>query len=288
MSPPLAWPSFAPNAWVAICATENPNTAAVSAASSASWRERDADLIIDTRRSLVARHGPNTSHGRKRLIPREGTEDPSSGRFARTAGDLASMVMQTTPISAPPSAQQTDRTGRWLASLTSWVLAHKRLVAVGWLALTLVGFYGATQVTDALNENFTMPDSASTLTNERIVDRFDSGGATPPLVAVVTLPPGTTASAPAVRADLRTLEQDLARAVPGARTASFGSTSEPAYVSDDGRTTFAIVHPPSTAIDDGGPSGNEINEVTLARAERAAAGARVAGAEVRLTGAGLL
>ena len=192
--------------------------------------------------------------------------------------------MRTTPISPQPI----DRTGRWLASLTRWVLAHKRLVAVGWLALTLVGFYGATQVTDALDENFTMPDSASTVTNERIVSRFDSGGATPPLVAVVTLPPGTTASAPAVRADLRALEQDLARAVPGARIASFGSTSEPAYVSDDGRTTFAIVHPPSTAVDDGGPSGNEISDETLARAEQAAAGARVGGAEVRLTGNALL
>src|SRR4051812_9344035 len=196
--------------------------------------------------------------------------------------------MPTTPISAPPSAQPTDRTGRWLAGLTRWVLAHKRLVAIGWLVLTLCGFYGASKVTDALNQNFTMPDSASTLTNERIVDRFDTGGATPPLVAVVSLPPGTTASAPAVRADLRALEQDLARAVPGARIASFGSTSEPAYVSDDGRTTFVIVHPPSSAVDNAGPSGNEINEVTLARAERAAAGARVAGAEVRLTGAGLL
>ena len=192
--------------------------------------------------------------------------------------------MRTTPISPQPI----DRTGRWLASLTQWVLAHKRLVAVGWLALTLVGFYGATQVTGALDENFTMPDSASTVTNERIVSRFDSGGATPPLVAVVTLPPGTTASAPAVRADLRALEQDLARAVPGARIASFGSTSEPAYVSDDGRTTFAIVHPPSTAVGDGGPSGNEISEETLARAEQAAAGARVGGAEVRLTGNALL
>ncbi|HMI70277.1 MAG TPA: MMPL family transporter, partial [Solirubrobacteraceae bacterium] len=169
-----------------------------------------------------------------------------------------------------------------------WVLAHKRLVAVGWIALTLAGFYGAMQVTDALTENFTMPDSASTLTNERIVSRFDSGGGTPPLVAVVTLPRGTTASAPAVRADLRALEQDLARAVPGARIASFGSTSEPAYVSGDGRTTFAIVHPPATAVDDGGPSGNEINDATLARAEQAAAGARVGGAEVRLTGAALL
>src|SRR4051812_37880295 len=192
--------------------------------------------------------------------------------------------MRTTPISPRPI----DRTGRWLASLTQWVLAHKRLVAVGWLALTLVGFYGATQVTDALNQDFTMPDSASTVTNERIVSRFDSGGATPPLVAVVTLPRGTTARAPAVRADLRALEEDLARAVPGARIASFGSTSEPAYVSDDGRTTFVIVHPPSTAIDDGGPSGNEINDATLARAEQAAASARVSGAKVRLTGAALL
>ena len=181
-----------------------------------------------------------------------------------------------------------DRTGRWLAGLTQWVLAHKRLVAVGWLLLTLAGFYGAAKVTDALTENFTMPDSASTVTNERIVSRFDTGGATPPLVAVVTLPPGTTASAPAVRADLQALEQDLARAVPGARIASFGSTSEPAYVSDDGRTTFAIVHPPSTAVDDGGPSGNEISDATLARAEQAAAGARVGGAEVRLTGNALL
>src|SRR5215217_8368153 len=121
--------------------------------------------------------------------------------------------MRTTPISAQP----VDRTGRWLASLTRWVLAHKRLVAVGWLALTLIGFYGSAKVTDALNENFTMPNSASTVANDRIVSRFDTGGATPPLVAVVTLPRGTTASAPAVRADLRTLEQDLARAVPGAR-----------------------------------------------------------------------
>src|SRR4051794_33838843 len=102
--------------------------------------------------------------------------------------------MQTTPISAPPSAQPADRTGRWLASLTSWVLAHKRLVAVCWLVLPLVGFYGAAKATDALNENFTTPDSASTITNERIVSRCASGGAPPPLVAVVTLPPGTTAS----------------------------------------------------------------------------------------------
>src|SRR3954467_1678324 len=72
MSPPLAWPSFAPNAWVAICATENPNTAAVSATSSASWRERGADLIIDTRPSLMARPAPGH-------LPRQEASHPTGG-----------------------------------------------------------------------------------------------------------------------------------------------------------------------------------------------------------------
>src|SRR3954469_3086216 len=72
MSPPLAWLSFAPNAWLAICATENPNTAAVSAASSASWRELGADLIIDTRRSLMAR--PRPGH-----LPRQEASPPAGG-----------------------------------------------------------------------------------------------------------------------------------------------------------------------------------------------------------------
>src|SRR3954453_4376929 len=98
--------------------------------------------------------------------------------------------MRTTPTPDQP----VDRTGRWLASLTRWVLAHKRLVAVGWLALTLARFYGATRVPGAHTQTFTMPDSASALTNERLVSRVDSGGPPPPLVAVGTLPRGTTAS----------------------------------------------------------------------------------------------
>src|SRR3954453_13794595 len=72
MSPPLAWPSFAPNAWVAICATENPNTATVSATSSASWRERGADLIIDTRPTLMARPRPGPP-------PRQEASHPTGG-----------------------------------------------------------------------------------------------------------------------------------------------------------------------------------------------------------------
>jgi putative drug exporter of the RND superfamily len=168
------------------------------------------------------------------------------------------------------------------------VLAHKRVVVTVWVALTLAGLYSATRVTDALTEDFTMPESAATVTNHEIVDRFGSGGAVPPLVAVVQLPNGARASDPAVRAELRGLERDLGRAVPGARTASYGSTGDAAYVSDDGRTTFAVVHPPASAVGDGGPGGDEITDETLTSAERAAASAKVAGAEVLITGNALL
>src|SRR3954454_13211928 len=72
MSAPRASSAFAPNAWLAICTTENPNTAAVSATSSASWRELGADLIIATRRSLVAR--PLPGH-----LPRQEASPPAGG-----------------------------------------------------------------------------------------------------------------------------------------------------------------------------------------------------------------
>src|SRR3954452_13140172 len=72
MSAPRAWPALSPHAWLALCTTENSNTAAVSAASSASWRERGADLIIDTRPSLMAR--PRPGH-----LPRQEASPPAGG-----------------------------------------------------------------------------------------------------------------------------------------------------------------------------------------------------------------
>src|SRR3954462_345641 len=72
MSASRAWPALEPHARVVICTTENPNTAAVSATSSASWRERGTDLIIDTRPSLMAgpRPGP---------LPRQEASPPAGG-----------------------------------------------------------------------------------------------------------------------------------------------------------------------------------------------------------------
>lgn len=125
-----------------------------------------------------------------------------------------------------------------MKTLTRWVLAHKRLVAGFWILLTIAGFWGAGRVTDALDDQFSMPDSEAFAVNQEIERKFDSGGMAPPLVAVAELPRGERATDPAVRADLRGLERELADALPGARIASYGSTGEEAYLSKDGRTTF--------------------------------------------------
>ncbi|MGI8506578.1 MAG: hypothetical protein ACR2MK_07175 [Solirubrobacteraceae bacterium] len=46
-----------------------------------------------------------------------------------------------------------------------------------------------------------------------------------------------------MKADLNRVNDRLQAALPGARIASYGSTGSDAFVSKDGRTTFALVYP---------------------------------------------
>jgi putative drug exporter of the RND superfamily len=165
--------------------------------------------------------------------------------------------------------------------LTDFVLAHKRSVAAFWIVLTIAGMIGAGRVTDQLDDQFSMPSSEAFATNQEIEQRFSSGGTVEPLVAVTELPAGESADDPAVRSDLRALETRLDDALPGARIASYGSTGDDAFVSDDGRTTYAVAHP---KIDTESGPGAEIEPGMVEAAQRATDGASVGGAEVMLTG----
>ena len=72
----------------------------------------------------------------------------------------------------------------------------------------------------------------------------DTGGDTAPLVPVVTLPEGKTVDSPGVRAELAAIDDRLREALPQSRIASFASTGyDRAFVSDDGRTMFALAYP---------------------------------------------
>jgi putative drug exporter of the RND superfamily len=167
-----------------------------------------------------------------------------------------------------------------VSTLTRWVLAHKRTVVITWVVLTIAGMMAAGPATDALEPEFSVPDKEGWETNQVIAQRYgETGGDTSPLVPVVTLPEGESVDSPTVRADLEQVEARLEEALPNARIASYASTGDETFVSDDGRTTFAIVYPPPDPDSAFGENP---------RAEKAASaaleGATVAGQPVHLTG----
>jgi putative drug exporter of the RND superfamily len=167
-----------------------------------------------------------------------------------------------------------------MSALTRWVLAHKRTVALLWLVVAVAGAAAAGPASRALEPEFSVPDREGWETNVAVAERYrGTGGDSAPLLPVVTVPNGRTVDSPSVRADLRALDARLGRALPGARIASFASTGDDAFVSDDRRTTFALVHP----LPDRDSTFGE--NPRAQRAARAALdGATVAGAPVHLTG----
>jgi RND superfamily putative drug exporter len=167
-----------------------------------------------------------------------------------------------------------------MAAFTRWILAHRRLVAAFWIVLTVVGIATAGAATKAMNQKFSVPGKEGWETNLAIARAFHgTGGNAAPLVPVVTLPAGRAVTDPAVRGDLQKVERTLARALPGARVSGFASTGSRAFVSRDGRTTFALAYPTPQKDQ---PFGDNPDAEKAAR--KALAGATVGGAPVRLSG----
>src|SRR3712207_4313416 len=90
--------------------------------------------------------------------------------------------------------------------LTRTVLRHQRLVAAAWVVLTLIGMGAAGPASEALDQRFSVPDREGWETSQEILQLYGNGGESPPIIPVVSLPEGTSASSPAVRTELRELE----------------------------------------------------------------------------------
>jgi putative drug exporter of the RND superfamily len=167
-----------------------------------------------------------------------------------------------------------------MESLTRWVLAHKRIVVIFWLVLTLVGMASAGSASKALKQKFSVPGKEGWVTNEQIARDFHgTGGNNSPLLPVVTLPAGQSAGSPRVLGELRAVEARLQHALPGSRIASYATTKSSTFLSKDGRTTFILAYPRP----DPKESFNNNPEAAKA-ATRALKGVTVAGAPMHLTG----
>src|SRR5437016_63433 len=103
-----------------------------------------------------------------------------------------------------------------MAPVTRWVLAHKRIVVIFWIVLTLVGVASAGSATKSLKQKFSVPGKEGWLTNQQIARNFHgTGGNSAPLLPVVTLPAGQSVSSAAVQSGLLDVQSRLERALPG-------------------------------------------------------------------------
>jgi RND superfamily putative drug exporter len=170
-------------------------------------------------------------------------------------------------------AAATTGTPRSVTRLSHWVLRHRRLVALSWLVVAVVGGLTASRTVDRLTYDFALPGQPAYEVNEAIADRFGGGGSDDPLLLVVR---GTDAAESAER-----LAADVRRAVPGTRTVSTADPGAEELTGTDGALSVAVVYPPAVP----GPEPYAAAQPTI---ESVVAEARSTGTEVELTGFVLL
>ena len=162
-------------------------------------------------------------------------------------------------------------------ALTHFVLDHKRLVLGLWLVVTLAAIAALGPANSALSQQFSAPGLEASEVNQAVAEIYGSGGDIAPIVPVVKLPAGTTVDSPGVTRQLDAALAKVEHAVPHARIASYASTRDRAFVSGDGRTTFALVYIPAKG-------GVNPGWVEAQAAQTALANVTVGGAPVTVTG----
>ena len=162
-------------------------------------------------------------------------------------------------------------------ALTRFVLGHKRLVVGFWLVATIAAFAAIGPAGNALSQQFNVPGREGFETNQQLAAIYGNGGNVAPLVPVVTLPSGTTVDSPGVSKQFGRALAKIEAALPEARIASYASTRDRAFVSADGRTTFALVYIPALG-------GVDPGQAEARLAQSALADVTVGGSPVEVTG----
>jgi len=154
-----------------------------------------------------------------------------------------------------------------------WVARHRLVVGLVWLAITVVGVFVAPSVSGRLHGGVQSNSPAYTA-NQQLAAHYGGAGA-PPGVLLVDLPAGETVTSPAVTAQLRAFDVQLAQHNVGLREISYAATGDKALVSTTGTGTIVLVYPPAAK---GGLDAAALDQLA------ATATAAVPGASVHVTG----
>jgi RND superfamily putative drug exporter len=180
-------------------------------------------------------------------------------------------------MNARDAHTESDSQRSAIGALAGWVMRHTRLVVGVWLVIWIAAIAALGPAGSSLSQQFNVPGREGFETNTELAEIYGAGGDVAPIVPVVKLADGKTVDSPGVTEDLEAALARVEAAVPRSMTASYASTGDRAFVSDDGRTTFALVY--ITAKGGVDPGQEE------ARAAQAAlTGITVGGSAVEVTG----
>ncbi len=87
-----------------------------------------------------------------------------------------------------------------------------------------------------------MPGSESTDMAAETTQLYENDETFPPLIMIVTLPEDRTVESTGFCDEWLVLESRVIEAEPSARLVSWATSGDPAFVSDDGRTTFGHIY----------------------------------------------
>ncbi|MBV9338209.1 MAG: MMPL family transporter, partial [Solirubrobacterales bacterium] len=134
-----------------------------------------------------------------------------------------------------------------MTSITHLSLRHRRLVALAWVALTVVGVLTVSSATGRLSHNFNTPGTAGYDANAHIIKSLDIDGNEQPTIAVLHLPAGDGMGAAAGRAAATRTFAAATRAGPVA-VADYANTHNSKLISHDGQTTWALIDVPNPDV----------------------------------------
>jgi RND superfamily putative drug exporter len=160
-------------------------------------------------------------------------------------------------------------------AITALALRHRRLVALAWITLTVVGALTVSSTTSRLSKGFNTPGTAGYDTNHNILKRFGLDGNEQPTIAVLKLPAGKGMGTAAGRA---AAAQTFAAATKAGHlgVADYANTHNAKLISSDGQTTWALIDMPNPDV----PLGTGV----ISRIEPAMRAAAPAGVSVSVTG----
>ena len=126
--------------------------------------------------------------------------------------------------------------------LADFVLHHRRWVMAFWAAMFIVGTVAAGAATERLTTDFSLPGQPGYETSVQIVEQYGNGGSTQPFIPIATVPEGQTALDK--MDEITAVFDEITTDIPGLRSAYYANTGDEVFITDDGRTTYALVFVP--------------------------------------------